>query len=252
MDTKGISHKEKGISRLKTLKGLHAPERALDSLFIMTKRAIMIRALRLLPLLAALFLPGCALFEGAGLSNFHTVVLDPGHGGYDNGARAAKGLPEKMLTLDVARRVKPLLEAHGYRVIMTRTTDVFIPLGGRTDISNAHPDAAFVSIHFNSSPRRAATGVETYYYDRRSAPFAANILREIAPCYGSHSRGVKYARYYVLHHNERPATLLELGFISNPGENAILQDPRVRQRLAARIAEGIARGHGGRAPVTGG
>lgn len=212
----------------------------------------MIRSLRLLPLLAALLLPGCALFEeGAGLSNFRTVVVDAGHGGYDNGAKARQGLPEKMLTLDVARRLKPLLEARGYRVVMTRTTDVFIPLGGRTGISNSHPDAAFVSIHFNCSPRRAADGVETYYYDRRSAPLAANILREIACCYGSHSRGVKYARFYVLHHNQRPATLLELGFVSNAKENAKLQDPRVRQLLAERIAAGIARGHGGRAPGSG-
>jgi N-acetylmuramoyl-L-alanine amidase len=215
----------------------------------MTEHPFMIRSLRLLPLLAAVLLPGCALFEeGAGLSNFRTVVIDAGHGGYDNGTRAVKGSPEKVLTLDVARRVKPLLEARGYRVVMTRTTDVFIPLGGRTKISNSHPDAAFVSIHFNSAGRRGADGVETYYYDRRSAPLAANILREIACCYGSHSRGVKYARYYVLHHNQRPATLLELGFLSNAKENAKLQDPRVRQLLAERIAAGIARGHGGRAP----
>ena len=218
----------------------------------MTKRALMIPALRLLPLLAVMLLPGCALFEqGAGLSNFRTVVLDAGHGGYDNGARALKGLPEKMLTLDMARRVKPLLEERGYRVVMTRTTDVVIPLGGRTGISNSHPEAAFVSIHFNCSPKRSADGVETYYYDRRSAPLAANILREIACCYGSHSRGVKYARFYVLHHNERPATLLELGFVSNAKENAKLQDPRVRQILAEKIATGIAKGHGGRAPSEG-
>lgn len=208
---------------------------------------------RCLLLLAALLLPGCALFEeGASLSNFRTVVVDAGHGGYDNGARGRQGLSEKMLTLDVARRLKPLLEARGYHVVMTRTTDVFIPLGGRTAISNSHSDAAFVSIHFNCSPRRAADGVETYYYDRRSAPFASNILREIATCYGSHSRGVKYARFYVLHHNQRPATLLELGFVSNPKENAKLQDPRVRQLLAERIAAGIARGHGGHAPLIGG
>ena len=208
---------------------------------------------RCLLLLAAVLLPGCALFEeGASLSNFRTVVVDAGHGGYDNGARGRQGLSEKMLTLDVARRLKPILEARGYHVVMTRTTDVFIPLGGRTAISNSHSDAAFVSIHFNCSPRRAADGVETYYYDRRSAPFDANILREIATCYGSHSRGVKYARFYVLHHNQRPATLLELGFVSNPKENAKLQDPRVRQLLAERIAAGIARGHGGHAPGIGG
>ena len=218
-----------------------------NALLMITLRTAMLRCL---PLLAVLLLPGCALLEqGAGLSNFRTVVLDPGHGGYDNGAKAVKGQPEKYLTLDMARRVKPLLEKRGYRVVMTRTTDVFIPLGGRTGISNAHPEAAFVSIHFNSAPRRSAYGVETYYYNPRSAPLASNILREIAGCYGSHSRGTKFARYYVLHHNERPATLLELGFLSNARENASLQDPAVRQRLAERIAAGIAKGHGGRAPA---
>lgn len=212
----------------------------------------MIRLLRCLPLLAALLLPGCALFEeGAGLSNFRTVVLDAGHGGYDNGAKAVRGMPEKALTLDMVRRVKPLLQQRGYHVIMTRDTDIFIPLGGRTAISNSHPEAAFVSIHFNCSPKRSAYGVETYYYDSRSHPLAANILREIAPCYGSYSRGVKYARFYVLHHNQRPATLLELGFVSNPKENAKLQDPKVRQILAEKIADGIAKGHGGHAPVEG-
>jgi N-acetylmuramoyl-L-alanine amidase len=206
--------------------------------------------MRLLPLAAVLLLPGCALFDnGAGLSNFRTVVLDPGHGGYDNGAKAVSGLNEKMLTLDVAKRVKPLLQARGYRVIMTRTTDVFIPLGGRTGISNSHRDAAFVSIHCNWANRRAANGVEAYYYNPKSAPLAAKILREIAPCYGSHSRGVKFARYYVLHHNERPATLLEIGFISNGKENASLQNPAVRQRIAEKIALGIAKIHGGHAPA---
>jgi len=219
----------------------------------MNKHPPMIGFLRILPLLAALMLPGCALFEeGAGLSNFRTVVLDPGHGGYDNGAQAARGLNEKMLALDVARRVKPLLESRGYHVVMTRNSDVFIPLGGRTGISNAHPDAAFVSIHCNWANRRSANGVEAYYYNPRSAPLAANILREIAGCYGSHSRGVKFARYYVLHHNERPATLLELGFISNGQENASLQDPSVRQRIAERIAIGISKIHGGHAPALSG
>ena len=219
----------------------------------MNNHPLMIGFLRILPLLAALMLPGCALFEeGAGLSNFRTVVLDPGHGGYDNGAKAARGLNEKMLTLDVARRVKPLLESRGYHVVMTRNSDVFIPLGGRTGISNAHSDAAFVSIHCNWANRRSANGVEAYYYNPRSAPLAANILREIAGCYGSHSRGVKFARYYVLHHNERPATLLELGFISNGKEYASLQDPAVRQRIAEKIAIGISKIHGGHAPALSG
>lgn len=206
---------------------------------------------RLLPLLVTLLLlPGCELFNpGADLSNFRTVIIDPGHGGYDHGAHAIRGQDEKMLTLDVAQRLKPLLQARGYHVVMTRNSDIFIPLGVRTAISNAHPDAAFVSIHCNWAPGRSASGVEAYYYNPRSAPFAANILREISGSYGSHSRGVKSCHYYVLHHNLRPATLLELGFISNPWEDSRLQDPAVRQLLAERIAAGISKLHGGHAPV---
>lgn len=235
-------------------KVLHGGLSSLNSLFVMPVRSTMIFSpsalLRCLPLLVVLLLPGCALFEeGADLSNFHTVVLDPGHGGYDHGAHAFRGMDEKMLTLDVAKRVKPLLEVRGYRVIMTRTTDVFIPLGGRTSISNSHPDAAFVSIHCNWAGRRSANGVEAYYFNPHSAPLARNILGEVASCYGSHSRGVKFARYYVLHHNERPATLLEIGFISNPQEDASLQNPAVRQRIAEKIAQGISKIHGGHAPV---
>lgn len=207
-------------------------------------------ALRLLPMLAALLLPGCALFEsGADLSNFRTVVIDPGHGGIDHGAHAVRGMDEKMLTLDVAQRLRPLLQRRGYHVVMTRNSDIFIPLGVRTAISNAHPDAAFVSIHCNWTPKRSVTGVESYYYNPHSAPFAANILHSIYDCYGSHSRGVKPCHYYVLHHNLRPATLVELGFISNPQENARLQDPAIRQRLAEQLAAGISRVHGGHAPA---
>ena len=208
------------------------------------------RTLLLAAVLPVVFLlPGCALFEeGAGLSDFRTVVVDPGHGGYDNGAKACRGLPEKMLTLDVARRLRPILQARGYHVVMTRDTDVFIPLGGRTAISNARPDSIFVSIHCNDSPRHSADGVEAYYYTPRSSRLAGAILRQISSCYGSHSRGVKFAHYYVLHHNIRPATLLELGFLSNAGENARLQDPKVRQVIAERIASGIAGLQGGHAP----
>jgi N-acetylmuramoyl-L-alanine amidase len=208
-------------------------------------------ALRLLPILAVLMLPGCALFQpGADLSNFHTVVIDPGHGGIDHGAHAIRGMDEKMLTLDVAQRLKPLLQARGYHVVMTRNSDVFIPLGVRAAISNAHPDAVFVSIHCNWTPSRSVTGVESYYYNPSSAPFASNILHSIYNCYGSHSRGVKSCHYFVLHHNLRPATLVELGFISNYQEDAKLQNPAVRQLLAERIAEGISKPQGGHAPTS--
>ena len=193
-------------------------------------------------LLSPLFsFSGCALFEpaGAGLRNFHTVVLDPGHGGYDSGARSVSGMDEKNLTLDLAQRLKPLLEKRGYHVILTRTNDTFIPLGTRIAIANAHTDAIFVSIHFNASPSRAASGIEAYYYNQYSKGLAATIFKELPSAYGAHSRGVKQAVFFVLHHNHRPATLLELGFSSNRCENALLQKPVTRQHLAEHIAQGV-------------
>jgi len=184
----------------------------------------------------------CALFEpeGENLRNVHTIILDPGHGGYDSGAHTVRGLDEKKLTLDLSLQLKPLLEKKGYHVILTRTNDTFIPLGTRTAISNAHPNAIFVSIHFNASPKRSASGIEAYYYNASSKRLATIIFKELPSSYGAHPRGIKQATFFVLHHNRRPAVLLELGFVSNPRENTLLQKPIIRERLAEHIAAGIA------------
>ena len=197
----------------------------------------------LLLLFPLLFFSGCALFEtrDSRLHTFHTVVLDPGHGGCDPGARAVKGMDEKQLSLDVAQRIKPLLEAKGYRVIMTRTNDTFIPLETRTGIANAHSDAIFVSIHFNASPKRSASGVETYNYCYGSEPLAAALFKELCCQRRCPRRGVKRAVFYVLSHNHCPATLLELGFVSNRQENAFLQTPKAHEQLAKQIVAGIER-----------
>ena len=80
----------------------------------------------------------------------NTVVLDPGHGGHDNGAMSRYGY-EKDFALDVALRTRKLLEAQHYKVVMTRSNDVFIPLKQRAAVANHLPDSIFISIHFNSS-----------------------------------------------------------------------------------------------------
>src|SRR3954447_21647231 len=86
--------------------------------------------------------------EGARAST--TIVIDAGHGGHDRGGIAGQRVSEKMMNLDVAQRLKALLQASGYRVVMTRDSDVFIPLGMRVAIANAYRDAIFVCIHFNA------------------------------------------------------------------------------------------------------
>src|SRR5438045_9577050 len=97
-------------------------------------------------------------------TRYTTVVIDPGHGGFDRGGIPSQRIPEKVMTLDVSQRLKPLLEKAGYRVIMTRDSDVFVPLPTRVAIANSYPNAVFICVHFNSATRRGATGIETYIY----------------------------------------------------------------------------------------
>ncbi len=192
------------------------------------------------PLFLLLF-SGCAVLEtrDARLHTFHTVILDPGHGGYDSGTRAQKGMSEKMLALDVAQRLKPLLEKEGCQVIMTRDRDCFTSLGERVALANKSNNAIFISIHFNASPKRSARGVETYYYCHSSEPLAATLFQELCAQRRCPRRGVKREVFYVLSHNHCPATLLELGFVSNRQENAFLQTPQAREQIAQQIARGI-------------
>src|SRR5207249_178165 len=99
-----------------------------------------------------------------------TVVLDPGHGGHDRGAVCRYGY-EKDFALDVARKLRPLLQAKGLRVIMTREGDYFVPLEVRAQIANAARNSIFVSIHFNATDRDPnATGFEIFSFTPRGAP----------------------------------------------------------------------------------
>src|SRR5438270_11217356 len=86
-------------------------------------------------------------------TRYTTVVIDPGHGGFDRGGIPSQRVPEKIMTLDVSLRLKPLLEKAGYKVVMTRNTDVFVPLGARVAMANSYPNPIFVCVHFNSSTR---------------------------------------------------------------------------------------------------
>ena len=96
-----------------------------------------------------------------------TIVIDPGHGGKDPGARGRSGLREKDIVLDVGLRLRRLIkERLGVNVIMTRETDVFIPLEERTAIANTKGADLFVSVHANASRREGAKGVETYLLGR--------------------------------------------------------------------------------------
>ncbi|MCS7008659.1 MAG: N-acetylmuramoyl-L-alanine amidase, partial [Chthoniobacterales bacterium] len=193
-------------------------------------------------LLLSFSLAGCAIKDyGPGAGFFNTVILDPGHGGHDRGARPIFGQNEKNLTLDTALRTKPYLQAAGFNVILTRSSDKFIPLEQRVAISNKKRNAIFVSIHYNWARRKKARGIETYYLSPRSYRLAAHLQQQLLQAYPTLNRQIKKANFYVLRNNTRPAVLLELGFLSNPLDNSAIQSPAIRQRIAEAIAKGIIR-----------
>src|SRR5213596_2945262 len=168
-----------------------------------------------------------------------TVVIDAGHGGHDRGGIPGQSVAEKEMTLDVAQRLRNLLTASGYRVVMTRDSDVFVPLPTRVAIANSYRNAIFVCIHFNSARRMGAGGIETYFYSRESLPLASAIHYYVAGGAPSSNRGVRRRGYYVLRRTSIPAVLVECGFLTNPTEAAYAQLGSYRQKLAEEIAAGI-------------
>jgi len=170
---------------------------------------------------------------------FSTVVIDAGHGGFDRGGIPGQRVPEKTMALDVAQRLAKILRGAGYHVVMTRNTDVFVPLGERVRIANAFGDAAFVCIHFNSARREGANGIETYYYSNQSAPLAAAIHRHVVADTTTDNRGIRRRGYYVLRRASIPAVLVECGFLTNSLEANLALQSSYRQRLADSIADGV-------------
>src|SRR5207244_4645356 len=176
---------------------------------------------------------------GQSASSSTAVVMDAGHCGVDRGGIPGQRIPEKEMTLDVAQRLKTLLAASGYRVIMTRDSDVFVPLPTRVAIANSYGNAIFVCIHFNSAKRMGAGGIETYFYSRESLPLASAIHYYVAGGAPSSNRGVRRRGYYVLRKTNIPAVLVECGFLTNPTEAAYAQTASYRQELAEEIATGV-------------
>lgn len=211
------------------------------------------------------------------------VVIDPGHGGHDQGSAGVTGLLEKELVLDVSKRLGQLVQEQlGSEVVYTRSTDVFIPLEERPKIANHRKSDIFISIHANSSPVRNVTGVETYILSfttsraaldtaarenassERSISELREILQKIAlkdkvdesrefagKVQGAlttfnpgssvkRDRGVKRAPFVVLIGATMPAILAEIGFLSNPKEEANLRKPEYRQKLAEALFKGVA------------
>lgn len=200
-----------------------------------------------------------------GFPSVTTVVIDPGHGGKDNGARSPYE-HEKNFALDVARRVRDRLQKSGVRVLMTRNNDSFIELQDRAAFANRLKNVIFVSIHFNAADtNRSANGFEIYCVTPRGAPSTAyeqTRLRDMVEENGNehdlHSfalantvyhamlgktdmadRGVKRARFAVLRLAGVPAVLIEGGFLTNSGDARNIASKQWRDNYASAIATGI-------------
>ena len=195
-----------------------------------------------------------------------TVVIDAGHGGKDTGTSNPKlGFQEKGFALAVARELRSQLESAGFRVVMTREDDTFIPLEGRPAVARRANADLFVSIHFNAITNAAIAGAETYVLtprgqrstgaesgqpaDAQSNPGDAfdawnsilgyRVHRQIIGGLKSFDRGLKRARFVVLRELSCPGILVEGGYLTNDAEARRIASPEWRVRLAKAIAEGI-------------
>ncbi len=200
-----------------------------------------------------------------GLRPVSTVVLDPGHGGHDRGAKSSFGF-EKDFTLDVVNRVRKRLEKAGLKVVQSRLSDTFIPLESRPAMTKKYPNPIFVSIHFNSADwNLAANGLEIFAISPLGAPptgqgqpqardrmrepghalepvnflLANTIYHSLLGKMPSFDRGVKRARFVVLKEASVPAVLIEGGFLTNSSEAAKIASPAWRDAYADAIVAGI-------------
>jgi N-acetylmuramoyl-L-alanine amidase len=178
-------------------------------------------------------------------TNAAIIVIDAGHGGFDRGGIPRQRVPEKDMALDVAVRLKRKVQNAGYKVVMTRDTDVFVPLPSRVAIANSYRNAIFICIHFNSASRAGANGIETYYFRRDSARLASDIHKNVIAGAPSENRGIRRRGYYVLRKTAIPGVLVECGFLTNPMEARLALTADYRDKLAEEILRGIQ----GKAPL---
>ncbi len=167
------------------------------------------------------------------------VVIDPGHGGKDEGA-VWYGVRESDLNLKVAKKVEALLIAKNIPVTMTRRSDVFVTLTKRAAVANKYTDVIFVSIHFNAHRLTSVRGVETFYASDKGKPIAISIQRKLVSLLKTRNRYIKRGiNYAVLNKTKCPAVLVECGFISNPTERSKCNSSGYQTLAAKGIVSGI-------------
>lgn len=176
------------------------------------------------------------------------IVIDPGHGGRDSGAVSANKVREKDLVLDLSLKIQNGLEQKGYNVIMVRDTDVFVGLYDRAKVANESFADIFVSIHANAATNKSANGVEVLYAPAsgnpnkidNQHPLAKAILDELLRATGANSRGtISRPNLVVLRETKMPASLVEVGFLSNAEEEKLITNKDYQDKIVSGIIKGI-------------
>ncbi|MCC3376706.1 N-acetylmuramoyl-L-alanine amidase [Cohnella sp. REN36] len=172
------------------------------------------------------------------------VVIDPGHGGYDPGAEGASGDEEKDFTLSLSQKVADLMrqEPETFEVHLTRTDDTFVDLAERPALANELGADAFLSIHGNTFVEdTSVSGTESFYYNDGSQELAEAVHQPLLEALGFRDRGVKKESLQVIRDSEVPAALVEVGFLTNPAEEAQLLQEETQDRAAEAIVKGLRR-----------
>lgn len=172
-------------------------------------------------------------------ANERRVTIDAGHGGHDPGAIGFKGTHEKDVTLQMALRLRKLMQDSGMQVEMTRTKDMQIHLRPRVEVGDAFDSDVFISIHANHVGDPRVTGIETYYFTPKSLPLARAVHRKLVTQLKRPDRGIRRNNFVVVKYNKMPAVLVEVGYLSNPTEERLLNNARYQQRAAEAILAGV-------------
>lgn len=173
------------------------------------------------------------------------VILDPGHGGSDGGAVAVldgKEIIEKEIDVEITMLVKSLLERKNIEVLLTREEDVDMDLKERTRFANSTDADLFVSLHCNTSEEdSSASGLECYYEKEgnKGKALAENIMAAAESTGSIETRELRREMMYVVRFTDMPATLVEMGFMTNAEELEMLCRSSYQQILAQAIADGI-------------
>lgn len=193
------------------------------------------------------------------------IVIDPGHGGYDPGKVSPNGVLEKDINLEISKQLAAVLSQAGAAVIMTRESDEDLSspgtkgiaakhredLANRVKLANERKADLYISIHCNAFQSSKEHGAQVFYQpgSEESKLLAMAIQHEIKRLLGNTKREAKGVDYYVTRNTNMPTVIVETGFITNPKEEKLLQDPEYQSKIAWGIYAGIIKYYSDKAEI---